>query len=268
MERRLENAIWGFIIGDCLGVPYEFKKKGSFKFEEIKGYGTHNQPPMTWSDDTAMMLALIDSYENNTFNIEKHKSNLKDMLNGKYTVDNTLFDIGVGTFHAITDSFNLSDEKRAKSLGNGGLARCWLVGLLDKNCFHEFLSLTHSVEEVYLQYSEFYIDMLKLLLNNDNKEIAIQLWKEKHFTTWNSLNKTSENKYLNKCEGSIVQTVNFVLNSFIKGKNIKWIIEQGGDTDSNAALFGTLYFVNENIQTYKKEIRKNIEVETFINLLH
>lgn len=267
MKNKLENAIWGFVVGDCLGVPYEFKEKGTFKYVEMKGYGTHNQPPMTWSDDTAMMLTLIDSYENNSFNIEKHKNNLKEMLNGKYTVDNTLFDVGIGTFDAINKNFIISDEKRAKSLGNGGLARCWLIGLLDREKFKDFISLTHSVENTYMQYSMFYIDLLELLLNSDNEEIAIRCWKEKNFNAWNLLNKTTENKYLNKCEGSIVQTVNLVLNSFIKGKNMKWIIEQGGDTDSNAALFGALYFINkEKIPLrYLRKIRAYEKLAKYIS---
>ncbi len=31
-KNKISNAIWGFIIGDCLGVPYEFKEKGTFQF--------------------------------------------------------------------------------------------------------------------------------------------------------------------------------------------------------------------------------------------
>ena len=41
------SVIYGGIIGDALGVPYEFRRRGSFKAETMIGYGTHNQPPGT-----------------------------------------------------------------------------------------------------------------------------------------------------------------------------------------------------------------------------
>ena len=55
------SVIYGGIIGDALGVPYEFCRRGSFKAETMTGYGIHNQPPGTWSDDTSLTLCLIKS---------------------------------------------------------------------------------------------------------------------------------------------------------------------------------------------------------------
>ena len=52
-------AVYGHLVGDALGVPYEFGHH--IDTVELRGHGTHNQPPGTWSDDGALMLALLDS---------------------------------------------------------------------------------------------------------------------------------------------------------------------------------------------------------------
>jgi ADP-ribosylglycohydrolase len=58
---RLEGAIWGHLVGDALGVPYEFLPPEAIGEVRFGASGTHGQPPGTWSDDGALMLALLDS---------------------------------------------------------------------------------------------------------------------------------------------------------------------------------------------------------------
>lgn len=58
---KLRSAIYGLAVGDALGVPVEFMERGSFCVTEMSGYGSHNQPDGTWSDDTSMTLATCDS---------------------------------------------------------------------------------------------------------------------------------------------------------------------------------------------------------------
>ena len=65
MNRKLYDAILGLAIGDALGVPFEFKKRGTFLCTDMVGYGTHSQPQGTWSDDTSMVLATLDSLKSN-----------------------------------------------------------------------------------------------------------------------------------------------------------------------------------------------------------
>ncbi|ALB40534.1 MULTISPECIES: ADP-ribosylglycohydrolase family protein [Nostocales] len=61
---KILSGFMGVCVGDALGVPVEF----SLRTERIKspvtkmlGYGTWNQPPGTWSDDSSLMLCLADS---------------------------------------------------------------------------------------------------------------------------------------------------------------------------------------------------------------
>ena len=52
----LKDAVYGAAVGDALGVPYEFCWRGEFECTGMVGYGCHNQPAGTWSDDTSMLL--------------------------------------------------------------------------------------------------------------------------------------------------------------------------------------------------------------------
>ncbi|MFR9296624.1 MAG: ADP-ribosylglycohydrolase family protein, partial [Aedoeadaptatus pacaensis] len=58
---KLKSAIYGLAVGDALGVPFEFRERGTFRCEGMTGYGTWNRAPGTWSDDTSMTLATLDS---------------------------------------------------------------------------------------------------------------------------------------------------------------------------------------------------------------
>ena len=59
MTDQIRAAVYGHLVGDAIGVPYEFGHH--IETVELRGHGTHNQPPGTWSDDGALMLALLDS---------------------------------------------------------------------------------------------------------------------------------------------------------------------------------------------------------------
>jgi ADP-ribosylglycohydrolase len=57
----LRDYVYGQAVGDALGVPYEFRARGTFECTDMVGHGSHNQPAGTWSDDTSMALATCDS---------------------------------------------------------------------------------------------------------------------------------------------------------------------------------------------------------------
>ncbi len=58
---RLTGAVWGHLIGDAAGVPYEGWAPAEIVRFELRGGGSHGQPSGTWSDDGALMLATLDS---------------------------------------------------------------------------------------------------------------------------------------------------------------------------------------------------------------
>ena len=58
---RIAGAIWGFLVGDAIGVPYEFREPDQIGEVVFGASGTHNQPPGTWSDDSSMTLCTMDA---------------------------------------------------------------------------------------------------------------------------------------------------------------------------------------------------------------
>lgn len=122
-DKKLYDAVFGFAIGDALGVPYEFKPRGSFTCKDMTGFGTHNQPAGTWSDDTSMTLATLKSLKDNKRKIivEDIRINFLKWLKEKaFTANGDVFDIGISTYKALTEGKPCTGEF---DNGNGSLMR-------------------------------------------------------------------------------------------------------------------------------------------------
>jgi ADP-ribosylglycohydrolase/protein-tyrosine phosphatase len=102
LPMRLEGAVWGHLIGDAMGVPYEFRspeRVGEVRWGE---HGTHGKPAGTWSDDGALMLALLDSLTTVGFDTnDQGRRALAWWREGRYTPDGKYFDIGTTTIRAL-----------------------------------------------------------------------------------------------------------------------------------------------------------------------
>ena len=64
--KDLKAAILGHAIADAMGVPVEFTSREARKADPVtdyRGYGAHDVPAGTWSDDTSMTLAALDSLD-------------------------------------------------------------------------------------------------------------------------------------------------------------------------------------------------------------
>ena len=61
LATRLAGGVWGHLVGDAVGVPYEFRKPDAIGEVSWGEKGSHRQTPGTWSDDGALMLGLLDS---------------------------------------------------------------------------------------------------------------------------------------------------------------------------------------------------------------
>lgn len=121
MARTLRDCIYGQAVADALGVPYEFRPRGTFLCTGMVGHGSHDQPAGTWSDDTSMALAICDSYrELGRIDVEDIRARfVRWYRQGAYTVDG-LFDIGNATRAALERGHGLSGEW---DNGNGSLMR-------------------------------------------------------------------------------------------------------------------------------------------------
>lgn len=103
---KIYDGILGAAIGDALGVPVEFESRAAIAENPVtamREYGTHHQPAGTWSDDTSLMLALLDSI------IKNHGIDYSDIMDkfsewllyGEYTATGEVFDVGNATSRAI-----------------------------------------------------------------------------------------------------------------------------------------------------------------------
>ena len=101
-KTTLRDCIYGLAVGDALGVPYEFRPRGTFECTDMIGYGTHEQTAGTWSDDTSMTLATCDSIrELGRIDTEDMRDKFVSWIaNDEYTIDG-VFDYGGTTARAF-----------------------------------------------------------------------------------------------------------------------------------------------------------------------
>ena len=131
MKEQILGAIMGLCVGDALGVPVEFASRKSLQSDPVtgmRGYGVHNQPPGTWSDDSSMALCLLDSLSRGLDYTDIMQRFVAWMYEGKYTPHGEVFDIGGITKRAL---FHFGREieplqcggKSEFDNGNGSLMR-------------------------------------------------------------------------------------------------------------------------------------------------
>jgi ADP-ribosylglycohydrolase len=112
LAERLSGAVWGHLIGDAMGVPYEFRPAERIGSVEWGATGTHGVPAGTWSDDGAMMLGLLDALlpdpqgeppRPGGFDLSPQASNYRRWADtGAFTPDGKVFDIGNATSAALS----------------------------------------------------------------------------------------------------------------------------------------------------------------------
>ena len=117
----LSDCVYGQAVADALGVPYEFRPRGTFRCTDMVGHGSHNKPAGTWSDDTSMALAICDSYrELGRIDVDDIRGRfVRWYREGAYTVDG-VFDVGNATREALERGHGLAGEW---DNGNGSLMR-------------------------------------------------------------------------------------------------------------------------------------------------
>ncbi len=98
------GGLWGAIIGDALGVPVEFVSCEEVRRNPItgmRGYGTFNLPPGTWSDDSSLLLCTVESLTNNLFHESNGKTIYAMAQRGILHTMGDAFDVGNSTLSSI-----------------------------------------------------------------------------------------------------------------------------------------------------------------------
>ena len=137
-RERIEGGLLGLLIGDALGVPYEFHGPDQIpsadKIELTPPPGFDRAypgvPPGTWSDDGALALCLLDSLlEQNRFDADDFGQRLvRWYAEGYLAVDGKVFDVGnatasgIGAIRAGVPPLE-AGPRGAYDCGNGALMR-------------------------------------------------------------------------------------------------------------------------------------------------
>ena len=266
--------ILGVAVGDALGVPVEFKARGTFHVTGMQGYGTHNQPAGTWSDDTSLTLALADNLL-----VGGDKPDLESIAwgftewydNAAYTPHGKVFDIGNATAKAIKRLKDGEEPEKAggageRDNGNGSLMRIapltfYMFGIRKAEdrfrIVKEVSSLTHahewSVAACYI-----YVEMLNKLRMNRKKKEAYRELREDFARGVPFISKATLAKFVRILENDIstlpekdIRSSGFVIDTleaafwcFLTTDNYKdavlKAVNLGDDTDTTGAVTGAL----------------------------
>lgn len=124
---RLRGGLYGMLIGDALGVPYEFHPAarippaGAIEMDPPAGFPRAHRgtPPGTWSDDGAQALALLASLlDRGGLDVDDFGRRLVAWYDdGAYAVDARVFDCGIQTRLAVD---RLKAGARAAEAGGAG----------------------------------------------------------------------------------------------------------------------------------------------------
>ena len=210
-NNKLYNAIMGLAIGDALGVPFEFKERGTFECKDMVGYGSHNQPEGTWSDDTSMTLATLRSLKDNNgkVNIEDIKKNFLAWVNNKeFTANGEMFDIGHATFKALMRDRPCSGEYEN---GNGSLMRILPLAFVD--CTDDEIRAVSSITHGHWISQEacvIYVHVAKRLIAGEKiGDILPTLKYDKPFDRLCKINELDKTEI--KSSGYVVDTLEAAL---------------------------------------------------------
>lgn len=133
MIKIIKSVMLGHAIGDALGVPVEFCDRAELDEQPVMdmvGYGTYPYPEGSWSDDTSMSLATLDSLASGKLDLDDIMVKLGEWYyDDEYTPTGEMFDVGNTCSYAIDNYFvhhkpveecGLAGER---SNGNGSLMR-------------------------------------------------------------------------------------------------------------------------------------------------
>ena len=270
-ENKFYGALFGFCVGDMIGVPVEFssrREREKDMVQELRAYGTYHQPFGTWSDDTSLTLCLIDAI-NKGFSLEKVSDNFISYYEkADFTPHGEVFDIGNATRDAIEKMIRgVAPDKcggdQETDNGNGSLMRVLPLAFYGENLnSKDLIKLTEDVSALTHAHKRsklaciFYVVYAMLLIQGYGKAEAYDKavicvhknckkpYKDELKNFENILSKKciTFSKEQIKSTGYVIDTLEAVLWCFYHADSYKETIlnavNLGGDTDTIAAIAG------------------------------
>lgn len=288
MERTtFYDGLYGLAVADALGVPYEGEKFSAMREKPctgMVGYGHHDQPAGTWSDDTSMTLCVADSLCKG-FDPDDMMRKFSQWKNKHfYTATGVIFDVGRSCRRAIDQYMegmpaDFCGDSSFDGNGNGALMRILPTALyqcqfcpVDDDHLESFLdpihaasSITHAHAVGLICCGLYSLTLREWLCNTDPKKTLAAISEtafEKAKIVYNRMGNEFAD-YVNNPEyfvhpvklamraeedlptwGYAVNTWNIALWSLLTTDNYRdcvlKAVNLGGDTDTNAAIAGSI----------------------------
>lgn len=247
----------GGVVGDALGVPVEFKARDTYKITDMIGYGTYNQKPGTWSDDSSMTIATLESMGRLgvVSPTDIMENFYKWLSHGEFTPYGEVFDVGGATrkvlarFAIGTDPLCCGGQTRMDN-GNGALMRILPVAMIAPHMVEQVAKLTHA-HDISCVSCAIYTAMVQGLLQGKDKERAFadtmdefqdQINEREAFKRLPTIPQLIREEI--KSSGYVVDTLEAALWCFLKTGSyqecVLTAVNLGEDTDTIAAIAGGL----------------------------
>ncbi len=298
---KVVDSIIGHAIGDAMGVPTEFcirEKLQKHPVTKMIGYGQHPVPAGSFSDDTSMEIALIDSYINKgKFDYDDIMTNFYYWLHdSKFTATGEVFDAGRTCIQAIinyTKGYEPLDcgLKGEDNNGNGSLMRILPVAIYSyykKIKDEEIISLTNDISslthahEVSRLGCYIYVRYVMYLLDGYSKIDAYDAIQKIDYSSYSleSLKKYSRILKENikkihlddiSSRGYVVDTLEAALWCLLVHDNyedtILEAINLGNDTDTIAAITGSMAGIIYGYDSIPKEWLSSLARKDYLEKL-
>lgn len=302
-KNQVMGGFFGFCVGDALGVPVEFLTREELQENlvfSMKGYGTYNQPPGTWSDDSSLTFCLAESLCNGLNYKDIARRLYRWRYEGYYTPYGVAFGVGKTTANAIE---NIGKGKNPVECGgseegdngNGSLMRVlplayFLVNTKDEekfNIIHKVSSLTHGHPRSKIACSIYVQLAIELLRGESIKEAYLrtqdkinEYYKEEEYEeelqNFKRILKEDISLYKKgeiQSTGYVIHTLEAsiwsLLNSISYQETVLKAVNLGEDTDTTAAVAGGLagifYGIDSIPKIWVQKIVKKEEIMTLIN---
>lgn len=292
---KILGGLYGALIADAVGVPYEFTDPVDMPtLEQIdiappRGFKrAHATVPIgTWSDDGSMMLCVLDALLQSRDAQSISPYVLMELFvewrdTGKYAVDNRVYDVGMTTSMSIDDFKCTKDpitsgQEGEYACGNGSLMRVLPVALLYPTDMDIARTLaerqsvcTHAHIRVQIACAV-YVNIAQRLLQGLTREDAINqaiLWAHNQYDGDPVYHKQlviliNGRTHPALGTGYVVDSLWSALHAFSFGSSYEDVVKRaiafGRDTDTTACIAGGLagiYFGKSGIpDTWLDQLR-------------
>lgn len=266
IKSKMLGCLYGQAIGDALGLGSEFMTKEEIGANYPNGLMTYSQIIQdshrcrwnrgAWTDDTDMMLCIMEAFEDGRFNIHRIAQNFKDWFNGN--------PLGIGghtykvlcmedyVTHPEISSKLWWDLSNHSSAANGALMRTSVVGLAPDNAEEQaeaICKLTHYDQRCVASCAIATLIIHNLVWNNRSlsydeiKNIGIRY--DERVAEWIDL--AYFNNSIAALELDEPYSIGYTLKTLAAALWCYWhagsfeegllaIVNEGGDADTNAAI--------------------------------